>query len=159
MGYKKMDKSISLAVVALLRSMEHNRSVKMMERINKVANSQTIEAPFREYYPVGLSHERADACPPLMVFHCLLLRRRFHIPSCFEFEKHINKGISSKKLLGLPFAKQFPDRSIFSRLNPSNQNQRCCCVHSLKARQIAARGLHPNKRAEIFTRFLCVIGP
>jgi hypothetical protein len=33
MGYKKVDKTISFAEVCLIESMENNRSVKMMERI------------------------------------------------------------------------------------------------------------------------------
>ena len=35
MGYKKVDKAISFAEGALLRSMENNRSVKMMGRIGR----------------------------------------------------------------------------------------------------------------------------
>lgn len=132
MGYKKVDKSISLAVVGLLRSIEHNRGVKMMELINGVANSQTIEAPFRECYPVGLSHERADAYPPLMVLHCLLLRKLFHLLSDFDSEDQIKDKIPLQKFLCLPFAKPFPDHSIFSRLTPSKLNQRCCCANRLR---------------------------
>ena len=38
MGYEKVDKTISLAELSLLRSIESNRSVKMMERISKAVN-------------------------------------------------------------------------------------------------------------------------
>ena len=67
MRYKKVDKAISFAEVALLRSMENNRSVEMMERINKEVAWENVEALLREYYPIGQSHEGADAYPPVML--------------------------------------------------------------------------------------------
>jgi hypothetical protein len=38
MGYKKVDKTVNFAELSLLRSIENNRSVKMMERIHKAVN-------------------------------------------------------------------------------------------------------------------------
>jgi hypothetical protein len=35
MGYKKWGKEISFADLAFSKSLEHNRSLKMMDRINK----------------------------------------------------------------------------------------------------------------------------
>ena len=119
--------------------MGNNRSVKRMDRINTVANSQTIEAPLREYYPVGLNHERAAACPPLMVLHCLLLGKFFHLLSDSDSEDQMKDKIPPQKFLCLPFAKPFPDHSIFSRLTPGKLNQRCCRVHRTKTRQIALK--------------------
>jgi len=36
MGYKKIGENLSFADVAVSKSLEHNRSLKMMEKINKV---------------------------------------------------------------------------------------------------------------------------
>ena len=44
MGYKKVDKAISFTEIALLRSMENNRSVEMMERINTVVTGENRPA-------------------------------------------------------------------------------------------------------------------
>ena len=66
MGYKELGKEISFADLAVSKSLEHNRSLKMMKRINKVVNWRNIDALLREYYEVGKSKEGADACPPLM---------------------------------------------------------------------------------------------
>ena len=48
MGYKKWGKEISFADLAVERSLEHNRSLKMMKRINKVVKWKNIEALLRE---------------------------------------------------------------------------------------------------------------
>ncbi len=39
MGYKKWGKEISFADLAVKKSLENNRSLKMMKRINKVYDS------------------------------------------------------------------------------------------------------------------------
>ena len=44
MGYKKIGEEISFADLAVSKSLEHNRSVKMMDRINKVVKWNNIEA-------------------------------------------------------------------------------------------------------------------
>jgi hypothetical protein len=67
MGYKKVDKTVSFAELSLLSSIENNRSVKMMERINKSVNWKNIEALLKEHYHIGQSHEGADAYSPLML--------------------------------------------------------------------------------------------
>ena len=53
-GYKRIGKRISFADIAVKKSLEHNRSVKMMERINTTVTWENIEALLLEYY---------DACP------------------------------------------------------------------------------------------------
>ena len=55
MGYKKMSKGISFADLAVAKSLEHNRSLKMMNRINKVVNWKNVEAMLQEYYEACLS--------------------------------------------------------------------------------------------------------
>ena len=115
MGYKQIGKNLSFADLAVSKSMEDNRSVKMMERINKVFKWRNIEALLMEHYEVGTSKEGADGFPPLLLMKCMLLQKWFHIPSDPELENQINDRISFKKFLGLPLDKPFPDHSTFSR--------------------------------------------
>jgi len=115
MGYKKLGKEISFADLAISKSLEHNRSLKMMNRINKVVAWENIDALLREHYDVGISKEGADAYPPLMLLKCLLLQKWFRIPSDPGLENQINDRISFKKFLGLPLDRPSPDHSTFSR--------------------------------------------
>ncbi len=115
MGYKDFSDSYSFADLAVGRSLEHSRSVRRMEQINKVVNWRNIEALLMEYYDVGKSKEGADAYPPLMLLKCLLLQKWFRIPSDPELEDQINDRISFKRFLGLPLDKPSPDHSTFSR--------------------------------------------
>lgn len=86
MGYKKIGKELSFADLAVSKSLTHNRSVKMMERINKVVKWNNIEALLREYYDIGQSEEGADAYPPLLLLKCMLLQKWFRIGSDPELE-------------------------------------------------------------------------
>ncbi len=43
MGYKTLDQNISFAEVALASSMENNRSLKMMEKVNQIIDWSHIE--------------------------------------------------------------------------------------------------------------------
>ena len=49
--------------IAISNSMENNRAIKMLERINKVINWRNIGTLLLEYYDIGKSKEGADACP------------------------------------------------------------------------------------------------
>jgi len=64
MGYKRIEKNLSFADLAVSKSLEHNRSLKMMEKIDKVVKWKNIEALLMERYEVGTSREGADAYPP-----------------------------------------------------------------------------------------------
>ena len=44
MGYKKIGENLSFADLAVTKSLEHNRSLKMMEKINKVVKWKNIDA-------------------------------------------------------------------------------------------------------------------
>jgi IS5 family transposase len=112
MGYKKVDKTVSFAELSLRSSIENNRSVKMMERINKSVNWESIDALLKEHYHIGQSHEGADAYSPLMLLKCLLLQKWFHIPSDPELENKINDRTSFKKFLGLSLDKASPLRGV-----------------------------------------------
>ena len=94
MGYKELGNKISFADLAVSKSLEHNRSLKMMNRINQVVKWRNVEALLREYYEVGTSKEGADAYPPLMLLKCMLLQKWFRIPSDPELENQINDRIS-----------------------------------------------------------------
>jgi IS5 family transposase len=118
MGYKNLDKELSFADLAVAKSMEKNRSVKMMEKINKVVKWKNIEALLLEHYEVGTSKEGADAFPPLLLMKCMLLQKWFHIPSDPELENQINDRISFKKFLGLTLGKLSPDHSTCRTLGP-----------------------------------------
>ena len=86
MGYKKLGKNMSFADLAVNNTIENNRSVKMMEKINSVVNWQNIDALLLEYYEQGKSAQGADAYPPLTLLKCLLLQKWFHIQSDPELE-------------------------------------------------------------------------
>jgi IS5 family transposase len=112
MGYKNLDKELSFADLAVAKSMEKNRSVKMMEKINKVVKWKNIEALLLEHYEVGTSKEGADAFPPLLLMKCMLLQKWFRIPSDPELENQINDRISFKKFLGLTLGRLSPLRGV-----------------------------------------------
>ena len=67
MGFKKWGKEISFADLAVSKSLEHNRSLQMMKRIDKVVKWRDVEALLLEHYETGTSKEGADAYPPLML--------------------------------------------------------------------------------------------
>ena len=50
MGFKKWGKEISFADLAVSKSLEHNRSLQMMRRIDKVVKWRDVEALLMEHY-------------------------------------------------------------------------------------------------------------
>jgi len=94
MGYKTLDQNISFAEVALASSMENNRSLKMMEKVNQIIDWSHIETLLMGHYQAGTSKEGADAYPPLMLLKGLLLQKWFRIPSDPELENQINDRVS-----------------------------------------------------------------
>ena len=115
MGFKKMGRSLNFADFALSRSLEANRSVKLMEKISASIKWSRVDAVLIQHYTVGTSDEGANAYPPIILFKCLLLQKWFRIPSDPELENQINDRLSFKRFLGLPFSKPSPDFSTFSR--------------------------------------------
>ena len=89
MGYKKIDKSLDFADFALASSLKHNRSLKLMEKIDKAINWSRVESILMSHYVVGTSSEGADAYTPLLLFKCLMLQKWFHINSDPELENQI----------------------------------------------------------------------
>ena len=110
-----MKQNLGFADLALTSSLEHNRSIKLMEEISDSIDWARIESVFMSHYTVGTSAEGADAYPPLLLFKCLMLQKWFHINSDPELENQINDRLSFKKFLQLPLDKPSPDHSTFSR--------------------------------------------
>ena len=99
MGYKQIDRNMTFAEVSLLKSMEHNRSLKRLENINQVINWSQVEEILMAHYTVGTSREGADAYSPLMLLKGILLQKWYHIDSDPELENQINDRISFKKFI------------------------------------------------------------
>jgi len=154
MGYKKLGEELSFADLAVWKSLEHNRSVKMMDRINKVVNWRNIEALLREYYEVGTSKEGADAYPALMLLKGLLLQKWFRIPSDPELENQINDRISFKKFLGLPLDKASPDHSTFSRFRSRISKEAMIKLNDEVLQEFAKRGLSINEGIAVDARLV-----
>ena len=112
MGFKKWGKELSFADLAVSESLKHNRSLKMMEKINGAIKWRDVEALLFEHYETGKSNEGADAYPALMLLKALLLQKWFRIPSDPELENQINDRISFKKFLGLPLDRPSPLRLV-----------------------------------------------
>ena len=53
MGCKKWNKNISFLDIAFSSSMEKKRSLKTMDRINRVIDWSKVEERLRDYYVVG----------------------------------------------------------------------------------------------------------
>jgi len=154
MGYKKIDPNMTFAEVSLLSSMEHNRSLKRMEKINAIINWSQIEAVLMKHYTVGTSKEGADAFPPLMLMKGLLLQKWFQIDSDPELENQINDRISFKKFLGLPFDKPSPDHSTFSRFRSRLSRKAMAEINNAVLQQFAHRGLTINEGIAIDARLV-----
>ena len=115
MGYKQIDRNMSFAEVSLLKCMEHNRSLKRLEKINSVIDWSQVEEILLSHYTIGTSREGADAYSPLMLLKGLLLQKWYRIDSDPELENQINDRISFKEFLGLSFDQHSPDHSTFFR--------------------------------------------
>ena len=60
-GLQKDETKFGLADLALASSLEHNRSIKLMENITKSIDWARIESVLLSHYTVGTSAEGADA--------------------------------------------------------------------------------------------------
>jgi len=154
MGYKKIGKDLSFADLAVSKSLENNRSLKMMDKINKVVKWKNIEAVLLEHYEVGKSEEGADAYPPLMLLKCMLLQKWFHIPSDPELENQINDRISFKKFLGLTLDKLSPDHSTFSRFRSRVSKEAMIELNNVVLQEFAKRGLSINEGIAVDARLV-----
>jgi IS5 family transposase len=154
MGFKKWGKEISFADLAVSKSLEHNRSLKMMMSIDKVVKWRDVEALLLEHYETGMSNEGADAYPALMLLKALLLQKWFRIPSDPELENQINDRISFKKFLGLPLDRPSPDHSTFSRFRSRLSEEAMRELNSLVLQEFAKRGLSINEGIAVDARLV-----
>jgi transposase, IS5 family len=141
MGYKKIGEEISFADLAMSKCLENNRSVQLMDRINKVIKWRNIEALLMEYYEIGKTREGADAYPPILLLKCMLLQKWFRIPSDPELENQINDRYSFKRFLGLPSDKPSPDHSTFSRFRSRLSKEAMIKINSEVLREFTRQGL------------------
>jgi IS5 family transposase len=154
MGYKQMDNNLTFTDLSLFNSMEHNRSIKRMEKIDAVINWPRIESLLLKHYPVGKSTEGADAYPPLLLLKCFLIQQWFHIDSDPELETQINDRISFKKFLGLSFDQPSPDHSTFSRFRNRLSKKAMSEINHEVLIQFTSKGLTINEGIAIDARLV-----
>lgn len=154
MGFKKMDSSLGFADLALASSLKHNRSLKLMEKLDKSIKWSRIEAILLSHYTVGTSGEGADAYPPMLLFRCMLLQKWFRINSDPELENQINDRLSFKKFLGLSLSKPSPDHSTFSRFRSRLSKNAMDQINSEILRQFESKGLTINEGIAVDARLV-----
>jgi IS5 family transposase len=154
MGYKRWNQNTSFVDIALSRSLEKNRSMKTMERINRVIDWTKVEERVKDYYEIGRQEEGADAYPPLMLLKALLLQKWFHIPSDPELENQINDRWSFKRFLGLPLDASSPDHSTFSRFRSRMSNEAMAWINNEVLQQFSQKGLTINEGIAIDARLI-----
>ncbi len=154
MGYKKMNRNLGFAELALASSLKHNRSLKTMEKMDKAINWSSVNSILMSHYVVGASSEGADAYPPLLLYKCMLLQKWFRINSDPELENQINDRLSFKKFLGLSFSKPSPDHSTFSRFRSRLSKEAMDQVNSEILRQFEQQGLTINEGIAVDARLV-----
>jgi IS5 family transposase len=154
MGYKKMDNSLGFADLALASSLKHNRSLKLMKKLDKAIDWSRVESILLTHYSVGTSGEGADAYPPILLFKCMLLQKWFRINSDPELENQINDRLSFKKFLNLSLSKPSPDHSTFSRFRNRLSKNAMDQINSEILRQFEAKGLTINEGIAVDARLV-----
>ncbi len=154
MAFKKMDQNLGFADFALKSSLDHNRSLKTMEKLRKAIDWAKIEEILLSHYTVGTSIEGADAYPPLLLFKCLLLQKWFRINSDPELENQINDRLSFKKFLNLSFSKPSPDHSTFSRFRSRLTKIALDQINTEILRQFETQGLTINEGIAVDARLV-----
>ena len=151
---KKWIRIMTFAEVDLMPSMEHNRSLKMMEKINQVIDWSEIEAVLLKHYSVGTTIEGADAYPPMMLLKAFLLQKWFRINSDPELENQINDRISFKTFLGLSFNRPSPDHSTFSRFRGRLSKEAMNKINNTVLQQFSQKGLSINEGVAVDARLV-----
>jgi IS5 family transposase len=154
MAYKRIGEELSFADLAVSKSLEHNRSVQLMDRINKVVSWRNIEALLLEYYDIGKTVEGADAYPPILLLKCMLLQKWFRIPSDPELENQINDRFSFKRFLGLPLDQPSPDHSTFSRFRTRLSKEAMIKINSEVLNEFSKQGLSINEGIAVDARLV-----
>ncbi|MEN6332222.1 MAG: transposase [Smithella sp.] len=154
MSYKQMDNNFSFTDLSLLKSMERNRAISRMEKINVIINWASVENLLLKHYTIGKNVEGAAAYPPLLLLKCFLVQQWFHIDSDPELETQINDRISFKNFLGLSFNQLSPDHSTFSRFRSRLSKKAMNEINSEILRQFTAKGLTINEGIAIDARLV-----
>ena len=154
MGYKRIDPNMTFAEASLLRSMEHNRSLKRLEKINSIIDWSQVEGILMFHYTVGGSREGADAYPPVMLLKGLLLQKWYRIDSDPELENQINDRISFKKFIGLSFDQHSPDHSTFSRFRGRLSKEAMNLINTDVLQQFSRKGLVINEGVAVAARLV-----
>lgn len=154
MGYKQMDRNMTFAEVDLMTSMEHNRSLRMMEKINNIIDWSEIETVLLKHYTIGTTIEGADAYPPLLLMKALLLQKWFQIHSDPELENQINDRISFKTFLGLSYNRPSPDHSTFSRFRGRLSKEAMHKINNSVLQQFSRKGLSINEGVAVDARLV-----
>ncbi|MFO7666045.1 MAG: transposase [Desulfobacterales bacterium] len=141
MGFKKGKRDLSFAEFSLKSSMNKNRSLERLLKINRSLDWDMIERLLVINYNTGRSKKGAGAYSPLLLFKCLLLQKWFRIDSDFELECHINDRISFKKFIGIPFTDPSPAQKTFSRFRKRLTKKALEHIYSDISRQFEKKGL------------------
>ena len=153
-GIKKINESFTFADLAMKETLEHNRSLQNIEKLEKSIQWTRIESILMSHYKTGTSSEGADAFPPLLLFKCLLLQKWYRIPSDPELENQINDRLSFKRFLGLPLDRPSPDHSTFSRFRSRLSKNAMDQINSEILRQFERQGLTINEGIAIDARLV-----
>ena len=154
MGYKQTNPNMTFAEASLLGSMENNRSLKRLEKINQLIQWSEVEELLLSSYTVGSGKEGADAYPPLMLLKGLLLQKWYRIDSDPELENQVNDRISFKKFLGLSFDRPSPDHSTFSRFRSRLSKDAMRKINSVVLQQFSQKGMTINEGVAVDARLV-----
>ncbi len=154
MGFKKASQDLNFAEFLLKSSMNKNRCLDNLSKINDSLNWDSIEEILVRYYSTGMSARGAGAYPPLLLFKCILLQKWFRINSDPELECHINDRISFKKFLGIPFTTPSPAHSTFSRFRKRLSNKAMEQLKSEITRQFDKKGIAVNEGIAVDVRIV-----
>lgn len=154
MGYKKIDHHLGFADLALASSLEHNRSVQFMDKLNNTIDWSQVNEILMSHYTVGTSGEGAGAWQPLLLFKCMMLQKWFRIQSDPELENQINDRLSFKKFLNLPFSQPSPDHSTFSRFRKRLSKKAIDQINTEILNQFESRGLTINEGIAVDARLV-----
>ncbi len=141
MGFKKRKNDLSFAEFTLKSSMNKNRCIERLSKINRSLDWDMIEKTLMINYNTGRSKKGAGAYSPLLLFKCLLLQKWYRINSDFELECHINDRISFKKFLGMPFTDPSPAHRTFSRFKKRLTKKAIDQIHREILYQLEKKGL------------------
>ena len=158
MGFKKASRDLNFAEFLLKSSMNKNRCLDNLSKINNLLNWGSIEEMLVKCYSTGRNIKGAGAYPPLLLFKCLLLQKWFRINSDSELECYINDRISFKKFLGIPLTDPSPAHSTFSRFRKRLSKKAMEQINSEITRQFDKKGLAINEGIAVDARIVKLQG-